>query len=1056
MAGEPPKLDNLLHSLDEQEQATAPGSPDFARKLIKMNPALRTPGLNTDQAAADLVGKMRDARNAARDKKAAAAPATTPALASVAAPASLVDCLAGVQKWLGDEQQRVATELATLNQQMAALQAKQVELTGHAQQLQTTACDRFIDDLLRLDPNMISPKTALLLKSETKFLQQIGFQHRTRSAARKETLTRSPFMEIKNSTRPTVDPTPNPAKTTAKVVAELPVVALETNFDTLSARGVLGPVVAVDDSLPTFNPSSAELAQTFSKLAASIDASLSNQPIAKSAELDLAALEKGVAAPVPARRLAEAFRQQNSEHATTAQKQEAKTYVSLLQLQLAHSAILRTQLTATQHAALAPLKKQLKQAVANLPSDSEDQDASDTSQVVLPGPTLVKLETALAAAKSSFAGMDIDSLVETVLAECADEDDKDLEDVIQQLQKNTAQKQLVRNYETQAKQAQAKAKAEVDEEYQDQVAAGAIDPTLVTMTQYENQRQLSVTLGDPSDPANAPPPSAGVFGPPPDLSSGAGTTGGTSLTPVGAGDADLAAFQQANPTIDATTAASIVSAARAYGMSDDSMLALYNLSQKAASTEKGSAISNPYWPGPGAFPAFLTAAPPAGLGLPDMSATPPPKAPSLSDIQTAANNYVATAQSWGTTTIPDNVKSQIQALVDAYIVSMMRDQAAGVPATPTYTSQEFKTLIGRLTGGTSDPNALNELQALKDALGPLKNVAVSDLITQDVQAELAAMSNAVSGEPAGGETSAATGLGEASGNMMSDKDHNPGGGPGGGSSGGVGNPAKDAVWNLLQNVKEAVPSRFANLETPTTPKASQVYTNEKGEVTGLVGWTNLFTGASSPTLAARGSEDADAATAAGGTASQPDAGECAQVASTLQISKQTVLSLFAIYQQALQSKKAPWAMSPPLTFSAFLQAAPPPGMGLDFTADSDKRANIADKVDGYLATRSGDSTDPTFSDPKWAIKVRITTTGIATNSAGPVEPNGATTMTLAELGAAIQDWDDQNSALGDISEQLQMKVQLAQDNRSKCYDTISNIMKKSGDTAEDIIDNLKV
>jgi len=46
-------------------------------------------------------------------------------------------------------------------------------------------------------------------------------------------------------------------------------------------------------------------------------------------------------------------------------------------------------------------------------------------------------------------------------------------------------------------------------------------------------------------------------------------------------------------------------------------------------------------------------------------------------------------------------------------------------------------------------------------------------------------------------------------------------------------------------------------------------------------------------------------------------------------------------------------------------------------------------------------------------------------------------------------------SLSDVSEELQMRLQMIMDRRSKFLEALSNIMKKQSDTAAFIIDNLK-
>ncbi|MCC6808181.1 MAG: hypothetical protein IT381_12220 [Deltaproteobacteria bacterium] len=74
---------------------------------------------------------------------------------------------------------------------------------------------------------------------------------------------------------------------------------------------------------------------------------------------------------------------------------------------------------------------------------------------------------------------------------------------------------------------------------------------------------------------------------------------------------------------------------------------------------------------------------------------------------------------------------------------------------------------------------------------------------------------------------------------------------------------------------------------------------------------------------------------------------------------------------------------------------------------------------------------------------------------GVVGRESAPEMTLAQLRATIEEWEGKKDTLGDLSEQLSLKLQMYQDRRAKMYSTLSNILKKNSETSSQIISNLK-
>ncbi len=171
--------DALLAELDDEP---LPGTPEHMRKLVKMNPRLRPEGLDTNQAADQLRDAMEQAKQFAAAQRAGKATTAAPSalgVTGVAAPPqsgqSLVQVLDAVRAWLKNEQQQVEQHEKQAQAELQAAQKKLSELAARKTQLKGAACDRFIDAMLAIDPNMTSPKTNVVLQSEKAFLDQIGF-----------------------------------------------------------------------------------------------------------------------------------------------------------------------------------------------------------------------------------------------------------------------------------------------------------------------------------------------------------------------------------------------------------------------------------------------------------------------------------------------------------------------------------------------------------------------------------------------------------------------------------------------------------------------------------------------------------------------------------------------------------------------------------------------------------------------------------------------------------------------------------------------------------------
>ncbi|MCC6806642.1 MAG: hypothetical protein IT381_04405 [Deltaproteobacteria bacterium] len=137
----------------EDNDAPAAGvSKEILRKARQVNPQLASQGSTTE-----LFTKMKDAQaQGPVDKKAAAAgPAPT---------ADFDAIFEGAKTSYKENRQRIEGEIARLQKE-------------HAQVPQVTL-ETIMDALIAIDPNMTSPQTQEILKSEAAFLTLIGFSVR--------------------------------------------------------------------------------------------------------------------------------------------------------------------------------------------------------------------------------------------------------------------------------------------------------------------------------------------------------------------------------------------------------------------------------------------------------------------------------------------------------------------------------------------------------------------------------------------------------------------------------------------------------------------------------------------------------------------------------------------------------------------------------------------------------------------------------------------------------------------------------------------------------------
>lgn len=70
-------------------------------------------------------------------------------------------------------------------------------------------------------------------------------------------------------------------------------------------------------------------------------------------------------------------------------------------------------------------------------------------------------------------------------------------------------------------------------------------------------------------------------------------------------------------------------------------------------------------------------------------------------------------------------------------------------------------------------------------------------------------------------------------------------------------------------------------------------------------------------------------------------------------------------------------------------------------------------------------------------------------------PKSLPRLSLAAFDVAIESLQGKLDTIGDLTQQMQLRLQLAMERRSKMYEVLSNIMKKASQTSEAIIGNMK-
>ncbi len=153
--------------------------------------------------------------------------------------------------------------------------------------------------------------------------------------------------------------------------------------------------------------------------------------------------------------------------------------------------------------ALGKLGIQAGQLLAGEPS-------SHTTTVVMPDAAFVKMEGLMASTLGEFAGMDVELLAQLVMFEIAREAGTDLRDLIAEVKENNKRKQAAREYQNRMKEEKARLEGQIREEYDERTRlpkdnADYLDPALMSFEDYKRKRELDGSFASPGEDTSKPP-----------------------------------------------------------------------------------------------------------------------------------------------------------------------------------------------------------------------------------------------------------------------------------------------------------------------------------------------------------------------------------------------------------------------------------------------------------------------------------------------------------------------------------------------------------------------
>jgi hypothetical protein len=157
------------NELAEDDDKQLGVSKDVLRKLMQMNPTLRG-----GQSTEDLMKSVKSTlgQSGSAGQTAAAPKAVAPAPKTVTAAPKTT---ASAPKAVADVLDVVTNARAEFERETQRFEAELKKLKTERDALVSRLCLGVIDQCLAIDPNLLSPKTQLVLKDEKAFLDKIGF-----------------------------------------------------------------------------------------------------------------------------------------------------------------------------------------------------------------------------------------------------------------------------------------------------------------------------------------------------------------------------------------------------------------------------------------------------------------------------------------------------------------------------------------------------------------------------------------------------------------------------------------------------------------------------------------------------------------------------------------------------------------------------------------------------------------------------------------------------------------------------------------------------------------
>ncbi len=708
---------------------------------------------------------------------------------------------------------------------------------------------------------------------------------------------------------------------------------------------------------------------------------------------------------------------------------------------------------AAAEAAVVETKAQGKPSVGR----KTDAERLRDGEIVIPGPAMVRLERLSHDLMAQFAGMDVAELAQLVMMQCAKEQTEELRELLAEMKQASTRKAQIREYQTKAKAERARLEHEIREEYDYRTSLDPsnsmwIDPSQVKFDEYAKQREIAGNVADPSGEVPSRAPVFSLTADPPVISrreAPAAASRATQLTAArGVGGTPLTRAEETQDIqerydLSPEQAAAVVDASLAYGITADSMAQIVGLYRQAEAAGLVRATTDFAKD----FASFLESSPPPkGLGLSKGDGA---------GVQGKIATYVKAVESPDPLS-DDQKKEIIRHAQDEYILD--------------YIDAQMNATGDRANWAKNDPKVKADLEAARkalkdderaffDSLTPAQKKAASEIASAEagkIKTELNdALNLAASGGfdnamivaktvkivAAGGAAAFDGGVSSGAEALMLGAIVNGNTLPGGGLS-----------WKNCP--KDGAPGQYITPDQEPFVTFHSRYPDQKDTTWyGLVFNNNTRFGARLlETLQRRVPDFKD---------KTPEAmahmmGDCQS----------------RWFGLSLQAGHTWTGFGLPKTSFFYADDGRDPGTELrgSWTQNKNHLNNFLNNEDGVFEEKdlvtegwSADDSPPELTPVTIAVRSETRTTESApapaaeqaqklTASDSPPAPRG---MTLGELDASLEAWDNKKQSIADLSEQLQLKLQMTMDRRAKMFELLSNLMKKSSSTGDAIIANTK-